>query len=391
MTELVTGPVKIVRIIARLNMGGPALHVAYLSEGLAARGYDTTLVVGSLGEGEGSMAFVAEERGARLVHLASMSREISPVRDLIALFKLVHLLRTIQPDIVHTHTAKAGAIGRIAAWIARGERRPVVVHTFHGHVLRGYFGVLGTFAFRSLERVLARATTQLVAVSPEVRDDLVSLNIAPREKFAVIRLGIQLDERTHPDRARVETRRQIGVAPERFLVGWIGRMTSVKRVPDVLEGFRRLRESGVDAVLCLVGDGPDREEIERQASALGVIRHALFVGYQDHVGSWYEAFDVLVLPSANEGTPVVAIEALAAGCPVVATRVGGVPDVVEDGVTGYLVAPRDTEALAERLERLARDPKLRRRLGDAGKERVLTRYAVERLVADTDELYRSLL
>lgn len=384
-------PVKIVRIIARLNMGGPALHVAYLSEGLAARGYDTTLVVGSLGEGEGSMAFVAEQRGARIVRLASMSREISPLRDLVALLKLVRLLRTLQPDIVHTHTAKAGAIGRIAAWAARGDRRPIVVHTFHGHVLRGYFGPVGTFAFRFFERLLARATTQLVAVSPEVRDDLVSLGIAPREKFAVIRLGIELDERTNPDRTRRETRRQLGVPADRFVVGWVGRMTAVKRVPDVLEAFRLLRARGVDAALCLVGDGPDREEIEEHASRLGVIRHTLFVGYQDQVGSWYDAFDVLVLPSANEGTPVVAIEALAAGCPVVATRVGGVPDVVEDGVTGYLVEPRDTQALADRLEQLARDPELRSRLGEGGHESVRTRYAVERLVADTDELYRSLL
>ena len=310
------------------------------------------------------------------------------IRDSV---KLVRLLRALQPQIVHTHTAKAGAIGRIAAWVAAGERRPIVIHTFHGHVLRGYFGVVGTFAFRSLERLLARATTQLVAVSPEVRDDLVSLGIAPREKFAVIRLGIELDERLQPDHSRAETRRRIGVPPERFLVGWVGRMTSVKRVPDVLDGFRRLRASGVDAVLCLVGDGPDREAIERQASALGVIRHTLFVGYQEEVGGWYDAFDVLVLPSANEGTPVVAIEALAAGCPVVATRVGGVPDVVEDGMTGYLVKPRDTQALADRLEQLARDPELRRTLGVAGKERVRHRYAVERLIADTDELYRSLL
>ena len=384
-------PVRIVRIIARLNMGGPALHVAYLSEGLVAHGYDTTLVVGSLAEGEGSMSFVAEQRGARLVRLTSMSRDISPLRDLIALFKLVRLLRTLQPEIVHTHTAKAGAIGRIAAWLAGGDRRPIVVHTFHGHVLRGYFGPLGTFAFRTLERLLARATTQLVAVSPEVRDDLVSLGIAPREKFAVVRLGIELGERIHPDRTRAEARRRLGVAEDRFLVGWVGRMTPVKRVPDVLEGFRLLREQGVDAMLCLVGDGPDREEIEQQAHSLGVIRHCLFVGYQDDVGSWYESFDVLVLPSANEGTPVVAIEALAAGCPVVATRVGGVPDVVEDGVTGFLVEPRDTEALADRLERLARDPELRRKLGGTGRERVPSRYAVDRLVGDIDELYRSLL
>jgi glycosyltransferase involved in cell wall biosynthesis len=168
-------------------------------------------------------------------------------------------------------------------------------------------------------------------------------------------------------------------------------MTAVKRTDDVLDGFKRLRARGVDATLCLVGDGPDRAGLERRAHELGIIKDTLFLGYQEDVGPLYAAFDALVLPSGNEGTPVSVIEALAAGTPVVATRVGGVPDIVRDGEDGFLVEPGESEAFAERLAELARDTPLRERLGAAGRERVLPRYAVERLVDDIDRLYRALL
>jgi glycosyltransferase involved in cell wall biosynthesis len=232
----------------------------------------------------------------------------------------------------------------------------------------------------------------LIAVSPEERDDLVALGIAPREKFAVVRLGIELDERVAGERnGRAESRRCLGIADDRFAVGWIGRMTAVKRTDDVMVAFKRLRDEGVDAVLCLVGDGPDRPGLERRAHELGVMRDTLFLGYQEDVAPFYAAFDALVLPSSNEGTPVSAIEALAAGRPVVATRVGGVPDVVKEGEDGFLVDPGATDDLADRLAQLARDPALRERMGRAGRERVLPRYAVDRLVDDVDSLYRSLL
>ena len=168
-------------------------------------------------------------------------------------------------------------------------------------------------------------------------------------------------------------------------------MTGVKRTDDVLVAFKRLRDGGIDACLCMVGDGPDREQLERRAHELGVMRDTLFVGYQEVVAPFYAAFDALVLPSGNEGTPVSAIEALAAGRPVVATRVGGVPDVIRDGEDGFLVDAGDTEQLAERLAELARDPALRERMGEEGRARVLPRYAVERLVDDVDRLYVSLL
>jgi glycosyltransferase involved in cell wall biosynthesis len=225
-----------------------------------------------------------------------------------------------------------------------------------------------------------------------VRDDLVALGVAPRERFAVIRLGIELEERVAVDRdRRLESRRYLGIPADRFTIGWIGRMTSVKRTDDLLLAFKRLRDNGVEATLCLVGDGPDRGDLERRAHDLGVVRDTLFLGYQEDVAPFYAAFDALVLPSRNEGTPVSAIEALAAGRPVVATRVGGVPDVVRDSEDGFLVDAGATDDLGDRLDQLARDPELRARMGERGRERVLPRYAVDRLVRDVDQLYKSLL
>lgn len=384
-------PVRVLRIIARLNMGGPTLHVSYLTKGLEERGYSTTLVAGSLARGEDSMAYAASDLGVEVVQIPQLHRDLSPVYDPVAVRRIVEEIRRVRPHIVHTHTAKAGAVGRAAALLSGDARPPVIVHTYHGHVLRGYFDPVRTEFFRETERLLARRTTRLVAVGPEVRDDLVSLGVAPAEKFSVIRLGIDLERRIEGAAGGPELRRQLGIPPERFVVGWIGRMTGIKRVPDVLASFERLLAQGVDATLCLVGDGPERDQLEQRAHDLGIVRNTLFLGYQRDVAPYYGLFDVLLLPSGNEGTPVVAIEALAAERPVVGTRVGGMPDVVDDGVDGFLTDVGDVDALAARLAELARDPGLRRRFGAAGRERVVPRYRVSRLVDDVDALYRELL
>jgi glycosyltransferase involved in cell wall biosynthesis len=384
--------VKVLRVIARLNVGGPALHVAYLTAGLADRGYDTVLVAGTVARGEESMAFVAQQRGLRIETLDELHRDVAPFRDVRAILRLALLIRRERPTILHTHTAKAGAVGRIAALLAGDARPPVIVHTFHGHVLSGYFSAPASVGFRVLERWLGRMTTALIAVSPEVRDDLVRLGVAPAAKFRIVRLGIELDERVAADiDERRETRALLGISPDAFVVGWVGRMTAVKRIRDVLEAFRGLLDRDVEGYLVLVGDGPDRKQAERSAHELGIATRCLFLGYQNDVAALYNAIDVLLLPSANEGTPVSVIEALAAERPAVATRVGGIPDIIRDGVDGYLVAPGDTEELAERLAMLARDPLGRARMGAEGRARVLQRYTVARLVDDTDRLYASLL
>jgi glycosyltransferase involved in cell wall biosynthesis len=384
--------VRVLRLIARLNMGGPALHVSYLARGLEERGYATTLGAGALARGEGSMSFVADELGVEVVDVPYLHREVSPILDPLSVRAVVQLIRRVRPHILHTHTAKAGAIGRTAAALAREARPPIVVHTFHGHVLRGYFDPVRTAAYTMVERTLARQTTRLIAVSPEVRDDLVELGVAPPDRFTVIRLGIDLDDRIAKGTVDgASLRRLFGIPEHTFVVGWIGRMTAIKRLPDALAAFAGLRARGIDATLCLVGDGPDREAVEERAHLLGIARHTLFVGYQRDVAPYYGLFDVLLLPSGNEGTPVVAIESLAAGTPVVATGVGGVPDVVEHERGGFLTRVGDIDAIVTALERLARDPDLRRELGRAGRERTVPRYRVDRLVDDVDALYRELL
>ena len=384
-------PIRVLRVIARLNVGGPALHVSYLTEGLASYGYATTLAAGAISEGEGSMAFVAEQRGIEITSIPGLQREVSPLADSAVVRQLAELIRRVRPHVLHTHTAKAGAVGRMAARVVGNERPPVVVHTFHGHTLRGYFGPAKEAVFRRIERGLARQTDALIAVSPEVRDELVAIGVAPASRFAVVRLGIELSERMQGAEGGARLRASLGLAPERFTVGWVGRMTSVKEAPDVLRTVRLLHDRGIDAALVMVGDGPDRSALEALAQELGIAEATRFVGFQDDVGPWFHAFDTLLLPSRSEGTPVSAIETLASGHPVVATRVGGVADVVHDGVDGYLFAFGDVTRAADRLAQLAADPELRRRLGEAGRERVLRRYRVPRLVEDIDRLYRALL
>ena len=383
-------PIRILRVIARLNMGGPAIHVASLAAGLETRGYHTTLVAGSLARGEDSMAYVAARLGVDVVDVPEIQREVALLHDVKSVRRLTAIMREERPHILHTHTAKAGALARAAAVAAGRARPPIIVHTFHGHVLKGYFGPGRTAFFRQVERTLARQSDVLIAVSPEVRDELVEHGVAPSEKFAVIRLGIPLDERLGDETADLDYRRLYGISARAFVVGWVGRMTGVKDTGAVLEIVRATRERGIDAVLCMVGDGPDRERLEQLAYDLGIARSTYFVGYQEDVAGYYRLFDAFLLPSVNEGTPVSAIEALASGTPVVATRGGGVAAVGRDGVDAFLVEPGDTEGAADRLAALASDPELRARLADAARDDVRERYSVARLVDDVDRLYRAL-
>ena len=378
------------RVIARLNVGGPALHVSYLTSELDRIGYETTLVAGRVGEGEGSMEDAATERGVQPLYLPALQREISPFVDSEAVTQLAKLIRDVRPHILHTHTAKAGAVGRVAAKLAGSARPPVVVHTFHGHVLRGYFSGAKTEVFRRLETALARSADALIAVSPEVRDDLIQLGVAPPDKIVVVRLGLDLEARTAvAPGAGAELRRQLGVPAESFLVGWLGRLTEIKRPADLIAAFAELGEP--TAHLLVAGDGPLRAETEALAHSLGIAGRVHFAGFRRDVGAVYAACDAIALTSANEGTPVSVIEALAAGRPVVSTNVGGVSDIVRDGESGLLVPPGDVAAIAGGLRALAADPALRARFGEAGRVDVVPRYSIPRLVHDIDALYRRLL
>jgi glycosyltransferase involved in cell wall biosynthesis len=375
---------KIVHVIARLNVGGAALSVLELAAAQRRRGHEVLVVAGTIPEGEASMEYVAEELDVPYLRLPALKREVSLLPDIEAIRDLRILLRRRQPDVLHTHTSKAGTTGRLAAVLA-GRRRPkVVVHTFHGHVLSGYFDTRRERTFRVIERMLAHATDRLIAVSDEVRDDLVRFRVAPFAKFSVIPYGFDLDARVrHDDSTRARKRAEARAEDTAFLIGWAGRLTDVKRPLDLVRAAADVDGS----ILVLAGDGELRGELEALTHELGMEDRVRLLGYVGDMGSWYAAFDAFLLTSANEGAPVVAIEAQSAGVPVVATDAGGTRTVVDDGETGFIVDIGDVGALAERLRQLRDDTDLRRKLGATGAERMRDKFSIERMADDVDRLY----
>jgi glycosyltransferase involved in cell wall biosynthesis len=378
-------------VIARMNLGGPA-HQASLLSGrrLDPERYQTLLVHGRTAPGEESMADLAAAEGAETVYLPSLRQPVSPLHDARALAQIRSIARRFRPHLVHTHTAKAGFLGRQAALLAL-RPSPVLVHTFHGHVLEGYFGPAKTRLYLGLERILARRTHRLIGVSPQTVEDLVRLGVAPREKFRVIPVGLELEpfaslEQGAGDNARAE----LGVAGDQVLLAFAGRIVPIKRLDRLLRAFARAHAGGAQAHLAIVGDGESRGDFERLAGDLGVGSLVSFLGYRRDLPRIAAAADVAVLSSDNEGTPVWLIEAGAAGKPAIATDVGGTSEVVT-AETGIVIPPDDEAALAAAIFRLAGDPELRRQMGGRARKHILRRYSVERLLADIDSLYSELL
>ena len=375
---------RVVHVVARLNVGGAALSVLELAAAQRRRGHEVLVIAGTIPEGEASMEYVAEELDVPYLRLPALKREVSLLPDIEAIRELRILLRKRQPDVLHTHTSKAGTTGRLAAILA-GRRRPkVVVHTFHGHVLSGYFDTRRERTFRIIERMLAHVTDRLIAVSDEVRDDLVRFRVAPFAKFSVIPYGFDLDARVRQDDStRARKRAEARVDDSAFVIGWAGRLTDVKRPLDLVRAAAAVDGS----VLVLAGDGELRAELEALTHELGMEDRVRLLGYVADMGSWYAAFDAFLLTSANEGAPVVAIEAQSAGVPVVATDAGGTRTVVDDGETGFIVDIGDVSALSDRLRQLRDETGLRRSLGATGAERMRDKFSIERMADDIDRLY----
>jgi glycosyltransferase involved in cell wall biosynthesis len=380
--------IRVLRIIARLNVGGPAHHVMILNERLDPERYESVLLIGATGPGEGSYEARARERRLDVRSVPGLGPVPRPLDDLRALMALMRHVRGFRPDIVHTHTAKAGILGRLAARLALG-RAPIVIHTYHGHVLRGYFGPATEAVYKLLERVLGRLSTRLIGVSPATVDELVALRVAPRRQFTALPIGLDLDRFAAVSPAADGLRGALGSGPDTLVATFVGRLVPIKRVDLLIDAVKLARARGADVRLAIVGDGELRAALEAQAASL---RDAVaFLGFRDDIAQIAAATDLAVLSSDNEGTPVALIEAAAAGVPALATDVGGVADIVLDGQTGHLVAPGDVEALAQALARAAGDRAGLRRMGAAAREHVASRYGAARLVGDIDALYTDLL
>ena len=381
--------IRVARIISRLNIGGPAIQAITMTRLLEPLGYESLLVRGSEAGHEGSMDHLALELGVAPVRIRTMRREVGP-RDLAAFVHLVHTLRRFRPDVVHTHAAKAGTLGRFAA-LACGRARPrVIVHTFHGHSLSGYFSSRQAALFLRIERFLARRTTCLIAVSEEVRDDLVHLGVAPREHIEVIRLGFDLTRFQTGDATRAarreELRATLGIPRDARVVTIIARLVPIKRVDRFLAIAEHLAHER-DVWFLITGDGELRAQLQAIELSPGLAERVVWAGFQQDVPGICFASDVVVLTSDNEGTPVSLIEAQAAGVPVVSTRVGGAATVVGDA-PGALVAADDVAGLARSVGALLRDLPAARAAGSAARERVVADFSLEALVLSLDELYR---
>jgi glycosyltransferase involved in cell wall biosynthesis len=380
--------IRVLRILSRLNVGGPSIQVIQLTAGLDPSRFESMLVVGRESIREGNMFDLAESCGVKPMQLHSLGREISLWNDLLATYLLWRLMKRCQPHVVHTHTSKAGFSGRIAARIAGV---PVVVHTFHGHVFHGYFGPLATRFFVQLERFLARLSDRVVAISETLRDDLIEREVAPREKIEVIPLGLDLAPFLAIDGRSGELRTALKMSPRDFVIGIVGRLVPVKDHNTFLRAAAKVAAKRSDARFVIVGDGELRAKLEEQASALGLQGLAHFTGWRRDLMSIYADLDLIVLSSRNEGTPVSIIEGSAAGKPVVATKVGGIPDLIEDGWNGLLVPPQDPDALADSMLKILDNPDLAQTFASRSKERVREKYDIARLRTELQMLYIRLL
>ncbi|HEV2905069.1 MAG TPA: glycosyltransferase family 4 protein [Pyrinomonadaceae bacterium] len=405
---------KILRIIARLNVGGPARHVVWLTDGLRAKGYDTMLVTGVVPPGEDDMTYFARSAGVIPHVIPQMSREIS-LRDALASWKIFRLMLRERPDLVHTHTAKAGTVGRVAGLLYRwltpaaliGKPRACrFVHTYHGHVFHSYYGPAKTKLFLTIERALARLVTdRIIVVSEQQRREInEQFRVGRPEQFVVIPLGLDLSVFENWQLRRSVLRTELSIDDNALLIGIVGRLTEIKNHDFFLRVAKKLKESDLSRHslrFLIIGDGKMRPQLEAAAEKFEISDDVIFLGTRNDPENFYPALDVVALTSHNEGTPLTLIEAMACARPVIATAVGGVVDLLGARLTdgdGYTLCERglsvesgDVEGFAEGLNRLVRDDGLRKELGRRGGEFVVRNYAKERLIDDISNLYEQLL
>jgi glycosyltransferase involved in cell wall biosynthesis len=407
---------KIVRIIARLNVGGPARHVVWLTAGLRDVGYESVLVAGVVPPGEDDMSYFAAERGVEPFIIPHMSREIS-AKDALTIWKLYRLLKRESPDIVHTHTAKAGTVGRVSGFLYRWltfstligrPRRCRFVHTYHGHIFHSYYGSLKTRFFLLIEKTLAQLVTdRIVVISPQqFREIHEEFGVGRAAQFKIIPLGLETDAFVGWQARRQQLREELKAGEPDILVGIVGRLTEVKNHALFLQAAASFKEQfggGEDARrvrFVVIGDGHLREQLEAQARALGLAREIKFLGTRNDPENFYPALDVVALTSLNEGTPLTLIEAMANARALIATEVGGVVDLLgektEDAgdfsicAHGIGVRPNDAEAFCKGLARLVAADDLRRAMGEQGQRFVEQNYSKERLLSDVINLYQEL-
>jgi len=369
------------RIIARMNVGGPAVQVSGLMRGFNSQDFDHRLYTGFCANDEADyLDTVAID--VKATRIEGFGRRVSLGGDIKAFISLVTEIRSFKPHIIHTHTAKAGFLGRIASIIS--FHPSIRVHTFHGHLLNGYFGAFKRRLVIIAEKILAIFTHQLLAVGDKVRQDLLAEGIGNPKKFGLMPPGLEISQLPN----KVESQESYGLSTSILQCAFIGRVTKIKCPDRFLDVVGELKKRGVALEFFIAGDGElldfSRERIVREYLPVKVL------GWQSNIEKVLAAADIVVLTSDNEGTPLSLIQAGMAGLPVVTTKVGSVPEVVLDGTTG-IITSLDVQEIADALEKLANNSDLRGHMGAAAKEFTMANFGVKRLVHDHEELYKKLL
>ena len=388
--------IKVIHVITRFDKGGSAENTFITVRDLDKGSYDVVFIKGTSPPGnsgdletravEANIA-AAREHHVRLICLRHLVRDLNPFSDIIAFFSLLRIIRREKPHIVHTHTSKAGILGRWAAWFCRV---PIIVHTPHGHVFWGYFNPWQTRLFILLERWTARITNAIVTLTLQEKEDHLRFRIAPEEKFTVIHSGVDLRTFRADLYQPSETKALLGIPPEMTVVGTVGRLTPVKGQEVLIRAASGLIRREEKIFLVLLGDGELRRDLEELSLRLDIAGYVRFLGWRPDVARVMAACDIFCLPSRNEGMGKVLVEAMAMGKPIIASSIGGIPDIVRSGENGILVPVGDAAAWAEAIARLCRDPEKRRRMGDAGMQ-MAPRYSSEEMIKRIDRLYEELL
>ena len=391
-----TQTIRVARIITRLNIGGPAIQAVEMSARLETVGYHTLLIHGRIGPDEGDMQYlVAADHPFEVAQVPALRREVAPFADVGAIARVFQLLCRFRPAIVHTHTAKAGTVGRAAglAYNATvGRRSPArFVHTYHGHVLDGYFSSPTTATFAAIERFLGRRTDTLIAVSASVQRQL-ELQHQIGSRFRTVPLGFDLSRfAAINDDVRASARREFGLPADARVALFVGRLTAIKQPLLFIQSATRIAHADPCARFLVAGGGELEQQMRTAAHAAGLGDRLQFLGWRRDLVPVYAAADVLALTSRNEGTPVAVIESMAAGIAAVCFAVGGVPDVIPAQDLGVLIAPDDADALGAAITRLFADERARTAIGSRARVSALSRFGIDRLVHDVDALYRELV
>lgn len=381
MAETNNERIRVMRIIARMNVGGPAVQVSGLMRGFDSIRFDQKLVTGFCAADESDyLETVATDVTA--TRIKGLGRSISPRADLAAFLQVVREIRTFRPHIIHTHTAKAGVIGRIASLVS--GHRSVRVHTYHGHLLHGYFGKFKTSLVILIERFLALFTTKLLAVGKKVMDDLLAVHIGNAKKFAVMPPGLQLGVLP----TRVEACTTLGLDPSLRYCAFIGRITKIKRPDRFLDVVALINSQNTNLHFIVAGAGDLLEYCRERSANEGL--PVTFLGWREDIETVLAASDLVLLTSDNEGTPLSLIQAGMAKLPIVATRVGSIDEIVVNGETGFLT-DLSPQSLADSVMNLVSSESLRHEMGAKAHNYTIQRYGVERLVKDHQQLYEKLL